>query len=169
MKICYKIKGDYRVGAKHWYILQYVVVDPSHSSGPPTGEIKTTFSKGDLIDIAFPVGNPDAPKYDRVTALVANEPHGNFMPDRGWMITVYYDDGGIDFGEGYRVIYEAKFDDIEMDSFEIGFSYKGRRRPGKQPWGFTATSDPNQHTELGETSPCRSLPPKPPFGLRKKN
>lgn len=155
MKICYKINWKKQIGTDIWYLLKYVVEDPSHDSGPPMGGIKTTFAKGDVIDIAFPVGDPDAPIFKSVTALVQCEPHGTHVPERGWMITVDYDSSGVDFGEGYRVLLEAKLDNIRIDSFEICFIYKGTGEPGKQAWGFRTANDPGQHTETGETSPCR--------------
>jgi hypothetical protein len=159
MKICYNIEHSLAVDGRQWFVLSYHIIDPSHSTGPPLGEIKTTFSKGDLIDIAFPVGDLDNPVYSDVYALIGVE------PPRGWMVTNYFDDSGIDFGPAYRVIYEVMFDGIEFkpEKLKIMFVYNGKGNPGSQPWGFTAANDPGQHTELGETFKCTRL--SPPKGL----
>lgn len=159
MKICYNIERNFRIDGKQWFVLDYNISDPSHSTGPPLGEIKTTFSKGDLIDIAFPVENLDNPIYSDVYAMVAVE-----FP-RGIMVTNSFDHSGVDFGPAYRVIYEVVIDGIEfeLENFKIMFVYEGKGDPGSQPWGFTAARAPGQHTETGETYECNRI--APPKGL----
>lgn len=168
MKICYKIEDDYKLGREHWFIVRYTVVDPSHDTGMLGHGIKTTFMKGDLFDIPFPIGNPDRPVFDKVTALITNRADNHQVPNIGWWISINYDGSGIDFGEAYRVLYRAMYDDIEMDDFLISFVYKRRGTPGSQPWGFSMAGSPGQHDELGETSLCKSPGIKPPSKLRIK-
>jgi hypothetical protein len=154
MKICYEIEGDFSFNGKQWCLAKYKVADPSHLANPPSGEIKTSFSKGDLIDLAFPIKNMEKHMYTDVYALVEEN-----NPSKGWMISTYYDSTGIDFGTGYRVIYEVMIEgaEIALDEFRIAFVYSGNDRPGNQPWGFKTAGDPGQHTELGETYLCSQI------------
>jgi hypothetical protein len=160
MKICYKVEGSSVLGADRWFVLKYVIVDPAHDSGPPLSTITTTFSKGDSLDIAFPVGDPASPRYSDVTALITIGPDGSQIPERGWIINVYYDEGGVDFGTAYRVILEAVRDNVKLDDFRIGFISNHNDKPGAQPWGFTAANALGQHSETGETVPCTLAPPE---------
>lgn len=146
MKICYTVEGEFILHSAGWQVVRYLVTEPEHESGPPFGEVKTKFAKGDLVDLAFPVGDPAAPLYAKVTAYVTAT-----SPGHGWRVTVYYDAAGVDFGEGYRVLYEAMQDDLTLSEFQIGFVSSVA---GPQPWGFTAAADPGQHTELGKTYLC---------------
>jgi hypothetical protein len=156
MKICYKVEGSFVLANDRWYVFKYVIVDATHNSGSP----KTTFSKGDTLDIAFPVGDPASPRYSDVTALVTTGPDGSQTPARGWMVNVSYDDFGVDFGTAYRVIFEATRDNVKLDDFRISFISNHNDNPGSQPWGFTAANALGQHTETGETVPCTLAPPE---------
>ncbi|MBI5557434.1 MAG: hypothetical protein HY885_07325 [Deltaproteobacteria bacterium] len=160
MNICYKVEGTSMLGTDRWFVLKYVIVDATHDSGPPLSTITTTFSKGDSLDIAFPVGDPGSPRYSDVTALISTGPDMSQIPERGWIINVYFDEVGVDFGTAYRVIFEAARDNVKLDDFRIAFISNHNDNPGSQPWGFTAVNALGQHSETGETVPCTLARPQ---------
>ncbi|VAW83905.1 hypothetical protein MNBD_GAMMA18-553, partial [hydrothermal vent metagenome] len=158
MKICYEIEGDFLLDGMHWFLMKYTVTDPSHEYSPPDGgesSVVTQFSKGDLIDIPFPIQDADAPVFLDVAPWLTTGLHA-----KGWQVGVNYDAGGVDFGEAYRVILTARRDNIELTEFKIACAYAGEGVPGSQPWGFTGNTDPRQHTELGNTTACNTMPGK---------
>jgi len=155
MEICYRVEGDFMLEGKHWYLMEYTLTDTSHDSGPPNGGIVTSFSAGDLIDLALPIGDMDSPLYLDVAAWLTPD-----IRATDWKVGVHDDRfAGIDFGPAYRVFIQALRDNVELDRFKVAFAHSDAEPIGSQPWGFTGAADMAQHTELGDTVQCHTTPP----------
>lgn len=147
LKISYKMK---KCWCGWWWRRQslwcftYTITDPNHTT--QLGQ-SATFNKGDLVDLAFPIVNQDGPVYTKVQASAIVDTHD-------WEILVNYDASGVDFGQAYRVIYNARVDNAKLASFNVYFQWNGFGKPGSQPWGFTNSGSSSQHDELGQTLPA---------------